>query len=273
MNKVIEIENYLTRFINTRRSGFQSFYRDVKKHRQHPTGIYRLKRGTEMLDMLHEIDEAFSYRLTGKLVPEKFTTPNELIQYLINLRDQILSFRETIKKNYSYIEEIKIHRYENEETEKVFNMIAKMIDYVLDIYDVRDDLLPIHRLKKALVDKDISSFVEITNGLLSNISYLIAKDKEGYLHSNITLLLKLLGFDINSEDSTNMGRIDASINFSKIIYVIEFKRNGEPEDAIKQIRDMKYYEKFESEQKQIILVGIAFDKKNRRIEKYKSESL
>ncbi|MCD8292024.1 MAG: PD-(D/E)XK nuclease domain-containing protein [Prevotella sp.] len=34
---------------------------------------------------------------------------------------------------------------------------------------------------------------------------------EGYFHSNIHLVLKLLGVNVISEDATNIGRIDAAI--------------------------------------------------------------
>lgn len=272
MNRIEEIEDYIHRFILSTKDNFERFYNDAINHRNHFTGIYKLKNGQALMDMLHEINGAFKI-LQGHLIPENFLTPDELFNYLKNLRLKIISFSETINDNYEYVKKIKIHSYENAETEKIFNTMVKMIDYVFDIYDISDDSLPVHRLKRSLVNEDIEGFVQIINGLLANISYLISKTKEAYLHSNIILLLKMLGFDIVAEDSTNIGRIDATVKFSRLIYIIEFKRAGEPEDAIKQIKEKKYYEKFESDQKKIIMIGMVFDNQNRRIEKYRQEVL
>jgi hypothetical protein len=272
MNRIAEIENYINRFIASRKSEFSVFYEDVNKHRKHFTGIYRLKRGTEMMSFLDEVHVAFN-RLEGSLIPEEFITPDELFKYLREIKNNIDNLRETININYAYIKEIRIHTYENEVTENTLNMMEEMINYVFDIYDTTDDLLPIHRLKKSLINKDIEDFVKTINSLLANISYLISKSQEGYLHSNIIIILKLLGFEVIAEDSTNLGRIDALIILSRVIYIMEFKKDGEPQEAINQIIEKKYYEKYQIENKEIILAGIVFDNKQKRIEKFQQQKL
>ena len=73
-----------------------------------------------------------------------------------------------------------------------------------------------------------------------------------------------MGFDIISEESTNIGRIDAVIRFSETIYIFEFKL-GTSLEAITQIKEKKYYEKFIIEKKEILLVGVGFDSENRNI--------
>ena len=85
-------------------------------------------------------------------------------------------------------------------------------------------------------------------------------------------MLKLLGFDIVSEDNTNLGRIDAVIRFSSILYIIEFKR-GTSQEALDQIKHKKYHEKFIVEKKQTILVGVGFTPDNRNIDTYLMEQL
>ena len=268
MDQISEIEDYLTRFVKSRIGSFKTFYADVMKYRRHQSGIYQLKKGTELMDLLHEINHAFESGLSGKLVPEQYASPKELFEYLVFLRKEIARFESVIQENYEHVKKIGIHSYETTELDKLFKEISIMLDYAIDIYDVSTETLPIHRLKRALVNRDVDSFIQITNGLLANISYLILKDKEGYLHSNIVLLLKLLGFDIIAEDSSNIGRIDAVIKFSRVIYIIEFKRSGKPSEALDQIKEKKYFEKFETDLKDIIMIGAVFDDKNKRIEKF-----
>ena len=59
--------------------------------------------------------------------------------------------------------------------------------------------------------------------------------------------------------TTSLGRADLVVNFPRLIYVIELKFNGSAAAALEQIRDKKYYEKYEDAGKQIMLVGINFD--------------
>ncbi|MFA7576985.1 MAG: PD-(D/E)XK nuclease domain-containing protein, partial [Candidatus Muiribacteriota bacterium] len=80
-----------------------------------------------------------------------------------------------------------------------------------------------------------------------------------------------LGQDIKNEDPSNKGRIDITIILPETIYIMEFKTDGG--GALKQIKEKKYYEKYLSTGKEIILVGIEFDKKIRNISKVEYEKL
>ncbi|NPA55328.1 MAG: hypothetical protein GXO40_03105, partial [Epsilonproteobacteria bacterium] len=55
------------------------------------------------------------------------------------------------------------------------------------------------------------------------------------------------------------------------IYIIEFKVGDK--DALSQIKDNKYYEKYLSENKEIYLIGINFDEEKRNISKFEVEKM
>jgi len=88
---------------------------------------------------------------------------------------------------------------------------------------------------------------------------------EGYYVSLFYAYIKALGIELIAEDTTNKGRIDLTIKMpdSKTIYIIEFRVDGT--GALKQIEQKKYYEKYLDEKKDIYLVGIEFDTKERNI--------
>ncbi len=86
---------------------------------------------------------------------------------------------------------------------------------------------------------------------------------EGYYVSVFYAYMKALGVELVAEDVTNKGRIDLTLKFDNAIYIIEFKENGK--DALNQIKEKKYYEKYSAENKPIYLIGIEFDKKERNI--------
>lgn len=119
-------------------------------------------------------------------------------------------------------------------------------------------------LKVHLIKNDFDGFFKTVQAIFADIPYLINKSKEGYFHSHIHLLLKLIGFEILSEISTNIGRIDSVIELKKSIYIIEFKM-GSKESAIEQIKEMKYYQKYLSKNKRIFLIGVSCSEKERNI--------
>jgi hypothetical protein len=74
------------------------------------------------------------------------------------------------------------------------------------------------------------------------------------------------------EDHTNKGRSDAVIETESHIYVMEFKM-GTSEEALLQIEQRKYHEKYLSRGKSIRLIGIGFDPDEKNISDYKVKSV
>jgi hypothetical protein len=46
------------------------------------------------------------------------------------------------------------------------------------------------------------------------------------------------------------------------VHIFEFKFNGDKDNALKQIRDKKYFEKYQGVGKEIYLFGVAFTDRN-----------
>ena len=80
-----------------------------------------------------------------------------------------------------------------------------------------------------------------------------------------------MGLDIVGEDVTNKGQIDLTINVNNFIYILEFKVGIS--DALAQIKNKKYHEKYLNEKKDIYLVGINFDEEDRNISKFEWERI
>jgi len=95
---------------------------------------------------------------------------------------------------------------------------------------------------------------------------------EGYYASIIYTFLFSLGYDTVAEDVTNKGRIDLTLKTKTSIYIFEFKVDKK-EEAIKQIKERKYYEKFQADNKEIYMVGINFSSKDRNITDYRWEKV
>ena len=124
------------------------------------------------------------------------------------------------------------------------------------------------RLKRALEENDIEEFILNLTSLYAEIPYDIFIDqREAYYHTVIYLVLRLLGLQTSVEVETNRGRIDAVVKLDKYIYIIEFKM-GTAEEAIKQIEVKEYYQPYMNDGREIILLGVAFDKEKKNIKEW-----
>ena len=93
---------------------------------------------------------------------------------------------------------------------------------------------------------------------------------EGFYASVVYAFFAGLTVPLIVEDTTNRGRIDLTLNMEHKIYIIEFKVGSG--DALQQIKEKKYYEKYRPQGKDIYLVGINFDDKERNISSFAWES-
>lgn len=125
------------------------------------------------------------------------------------------------------------------------------------------------KIKTVLSGGNIDSFVDITRSLLADIPYNMALSKyEAFYHSIIFIAVKLSGLEVAVERETNLGRIDMLVRTERYIYIIEFKM-GSAAEALAQIQEKKYYEPFLSEGKEILMVGIGFDREDKNIVQFK----
>ena len=79
----------------------------------------------------------------------------------------------------------------------------------------------------------------------------------------------MLGVVVEAESCTNQGRIDAYVRTAKTIFVFEFKLNRSAGEAVGQIIDRRYCEKFQGGTLPIRLVGVNFDSAKGRIDAWK----
>ncbi len=128
-------------------------------------------------------------------------------------------------------------------------------------------------LVEAAKKNDLDNFFTIIRSLFAAIpSHLVIKDREAYYHSIIYMILKLLGVNIKVENHTNKGRIDAVIETESHIYIMEFKM-GTPDEALSQIEERKYHEKYLSSDKSLQLIGVGFNEEEKNISDYKIKAV
>lgn len=139
------------------------------------------------------------------------------------------------------------------------SMTEQILEFVANINSVKLAGFVV-RFKDALQDDNIEAFCSAMKDFFVLLPHTVIINREKFYQGVFFTVTKLLGAQINVEDATSLGYIDAVIYGSKNVYIIEFKRNKTPDAALKQILDKKYFAKFKIEgTKPIVLVGMNFD--------------
>jgi len=267
VDKIKRIETYLHNFFSNRFEDLDDFYKAIRQNRTWE--IYKLENGNFLLDYVNTIHSYIEERYNfEKLVPHKFVTLEALLTSFEGFEKMLTEGQSDLDLNFK-----------GEETYYIVNTIQhlkdellEMIHHVRKLYDIEDAIVPYQELRYKLITHNIPDFIAILKSIIASVSYAISKTSEGYFHSNVYLILKLLGFEVLPEDTTNIGRIDAVIRFSDKIYILEFKFNENKDlsdEALQQIIDKKYAQKFVYEKKEIYGIGVSFGKKDRNINGYK----
>lgn len=187
---------------------------------------------------------SFQILIRGKFL-EELDQKYELEK--VKIQNALIKFAETEKKSVSNIYWLPLPR-----------IVSKISEYNQN-----------DKMKQYLIDNKFDDFFKDIKSIFASMSYNM-KVTEAYFHSNIHTLLKVLGFNIESEEETNIGRIDSVMEFENKVIIIEFKTSSS-EIALNQIKDKKYYEKYLSKRKEIYFIGVSCNLNERNINEWKSE--
>jgi predicted AAA-ATPase/PD-(D/E)XK nuclease superfamily protein len=123
----------------------------------------------------------------------------------------------------------------------------------------------INQFKDALATKNIELFCKALTSVLADIPYQLHIKAEAYYHSLLQVIMKLSGFASQSEIITSKGQIDMVIDTKQYLYVFELKLIKTAQEALDQIKNKKYFEKYLLSQKPVVLVGLSFDMKEKEL--------
>lgn len=129
------------------------------------------------------------------------------------------------------------------------------------------------KLIAAIGGDDLPGFMTLFQSFLACIPYDIHLPNEKYYQTVFYVVFKLLGSHVAAESRTNQGRIDAYIRTAKTVFIFEFKLDRSAAEAVGQIIDRCYYEKFRGGGLPIRLVGVNFDSSKGRIESWAEGTL
>lgn len=118
---------------------------------------------------------------------------------------------------------------------------------------------------RAFNESDMDEFVKLFNALVANITYHQILRTEPYFHSLFYIVMKMLGYEMESEILFSRGRIDAVIFTKEMIYILEFKVNQSAQEAIAYIKKKGYPDKYAADRRKKALLGINFSPEKKGI--------
>ena len=155
--------------------------------------------------------------------------------------------------------------YPNEEVKDSF------ISYLVPFYIENKEAsgrFSVKRFVNSLYSGNIDHFMKMLESMIAGVPYSEKGSAEAHFQNACYLLFTLMGQYVKIEARTSDGRIDLSVETSRFIYIFEFKINESAENAIEQIFQKKYWLKYQTHIKEIILIGANFDTNTRRITSY-----
>lgn len=160
--------------------------------------------------------------------------------------------------------------YPNREVKNAF------LRYLMDAFTpVRKELAASHlvKLTTALREGDLELLFKHLRVFFENVPYDITLAHEKYYQTIFYLVFKTIGTQVDCEVRTAAGRIDTVAKTDARIYLFEFKLQGTAEEALAQIREKRYFERYLNDGRELVLIGAAFDPQTRNIEHWLSSGV
>ena len=143
---------------------------------------------------------------------------------------------------------------------------------------VKSSGVEIVRFLREIRAGNVDAFMKHLQSLIGGIPY-SNKKKQDYREENgevaVYLVFSLMGKRTETEVHTPGGRADAVVHTENAIYIFEFKMEGSgtPEEALAQIKERGYANRYRSEDKKIVCIGVTFDPKTRNISDWRTALL
>ena len=119
-------------------------------------------------------------------------------------------------------------------------------------------------------DGDLDAFIGALRTFFAGVPYMLDDKNEHHFHAMLYTLFMSFGADVVAEDLTSQGRADLTLKMPRGIYIMELKYGKSADEALRQIGERGYAEKYALDGRPITKVGLAFSKEERNITEWKA---
>ena len=153
------------------------------------------------------------------------------------------------------------------------SMLEVLIEGFLNV-DVEHSANLVIELRDAFRANNVDKAMHILQHVFANIPYFLhEKYPEKFFHAAIHLLFTYMGIRIHSEVCTSDGRVDSMVETDTHIYILEYKLDKTPQEALAQIRKKQYYRSAWEKGKPVIGIGVQFSSATKNVEAWAVEEM
>jgi hypothetical protein len=130
------------------------------------------------------------------------------------------------------------------------------------------------KLERAFIADDLEQVFRILQEIFAHVPYFLhEKYPEKFFHAAIHLLFTYMGIKVHSEVCTSDGRADSMVETPTHLYILEYKLDKSPQEALAQIRNKRYYRHAWEKGKPLTGIGVQFSSKTKNIEAWEAEEM
>lgn len=163
-----------------------------------------------------------------------------------------------------YNEEFKNYLLEFPNDEVKYGFLNFLVPFYTPVTDGENSFY-IGKFVQELRAGKVDAFLTRLKAFFAGFPYELNEQTERHYQVVFYLVFKLMGQFTEVEVRSAFGRADAIVKTPQYIYVFEFKLNGSAKEALNQINEKGYLIPFLVEERDLIKVGVSFDKKTRNI--------
>ena len=168
-------------------------------------------------------------------------------------------------KGYNEADRLYCLGYPNKEVEDSF--MESLSEFYTPI-DKNPGVLSAPKFVEDIRKGDVEMLMRRFTAFFADLDYQIMGDDELYFQNTMYVMLKIIGQQVQVERHTSNGRIDVLIQTDRFVYIIELKRDKNPNDALDQIDEKGYDWPFMADERKVFKIGANFSTKNHRLENW-----
>ena len=111
----------------------------------------------------------------------------------------------------------------------------------------------------------VEEFMVRLRSLFSDTNSEAEANKEIHFQNMMAIACKMIGLEVRTEIHSSRGRCDMQIETPAYVYIFEFKVDGSAEEALKQIHEKDYADRYGSDPRTVYLVGANFSTETRTL--------
>ena len=170
----------------------------------------------------------------------------------------------TIKE---YDKEFKMYTLGFPNDEVRYGFLNFLVPFYTTVTDDKKSFF-IGKFVQELRNGETDAFMQRLEAFFADFPYELNDKTERHYQVVLYLIFKLMGQFTQVEVRSAKGRADAIVQTPKFVYVFEFKLNGTAEEALQQINDKGYAVPFQSDNRQIVKVGVEFSAETRNVNRW-----